>query len=520
MNLALVLVHLLSSVVRGQTSSVVISTTSGEIQGIEKDGVMSFKGVRFAQSPTGDLRWEPPVAFLSSKPQNATVLGPSCLQQFAFASSAFSQYLFNDPPPASEDEDCLFLNVWAPSVTTKEKKPVVFWIYGGGFNFGTASLPLYDGTSLATNQDVVVVSFNYRTNVYGFPSASDLPLTQNNLGILDQELALQWVQQNIAHFNGDPEKVTIMGQSAGSQSVGLAIVRHGVNTPFRAGIMLSGAPVSMLSTSSFASFDKFAVAVGCSQTAGTARLNCLRQVPTSTIQNFTNGPLSGTFGPVVDNITVFTDSLEQIRSNATARVPILIGALENDGSYVAVNLTNLTSFLEGVLPGASPQLAQIVRSLYPSLDDNIVIADVVRDFGGRCPDELWTAAMTGAGVSSVFRYTYGAVFADLQKFPGAGAWHSSELGPLFGTFNRSTATPAEMTWSSTFQTAIANFIRDPHTSPALNWPKYIPGPSAKTLAKLGYNGTVDWDDFVEPIQSDSLDGPCDALFNQFLDFTA
>ncbi|KAF7370311.1 Carboxylic ester hydrolase [Mycena sanguinolenta] len=136
------------------------------------------------------------------------------------------------------------------------------------------------------------------------------------------------------------------------------------------------------------------------------------------------------------------------------------------------------------------------------------------------PDELWSAAVTGSGVKSVFRYTYGAVFADLQKFPGAGAWHSSELGPLFGTFNRSTATPAEAAWSATFQTAVANFIKDPNTSPAVNWPKYLPGPSAETFAKLAYNGNVEPGNFVDPVASTSLDGPCDALWNRFVDFTA
>ncbi|KAI0030912.1 Carboxylesterase, partial [Vararia minispora EC-137] len=110
--------------------------------------------------------------------------------------------------------------------------------------FGSGSLPLYDGTSMAKNQDVIVVTFNYRTNVFGFPSSHDLPLTGNNLGYLDQELALKWVQDNIVMFGGDPTKVTIMGQSAGAQSVSDAIVRHTPSgAPFRAGIMLSGASV-------------------------------------------------------------------------------------------------------------------------------------------------------------------------------------------------------------------------------------------------------------------------------------
>ncbi|KAJ6570920.1 hypothetical protein DFH09DRAFT_1462932 [Mycena vulgaris] len=101
----------------------------------------------------------------------------------------------------------------------------------------------------------------------------------------------------------------------------------------------------------------------------------------------------------------------------------------------------------------------------------------------------------------------GAVFADLKKFPGAGAWHSSEVGPLFGTFERSTATPADITWSGTFQTAMANFVKDPTRSPAINWPKYIPGPSTKTLAKLAYNGNVDPENFGDPVGSTSLENP-------------
>ncbi|KAJ7031881.1 cholinesterase [Mycena alexandri] len=477
---------------------------------------MSFKGVRFGQAPTGQLRWEPPIAFVSGSAKNATVLAPACVQQFPFATSAFTQSLFNNPPPASENEDCLFLNVWAPSANFEEKKPVLFWLYGGGLIFGTASLPGYDGTSLAVNQNIVVVTINYRTNIFGFPSSRDLPIAQNNLGFFDQELALKWVQVNIAQFGGDPTKVTIMGQSAGAASVGLAVVRDRLDTPFRAGVMLSGAPTSSSPIPSFSSFDAFAEAVGCSQTPGPARINCLKTVPATIIRNFTNGPLSGSFGPVVDNVTVFTNPLERLRASATAKVPIVLGNMENDGSAFTVGLTNLTAFLEGEIPGI-PISPDLVRSLYPGENDSSIISDADRDLGFRCPDELWSDALTGAGVANVFRYTYGAVFADLQKFPGAGAWHSSEIGPLFGTFVRSTATPAEVTWSNTFQTAIANFVKNPDTSPAINWPKYVPG--GKTFAKLAYNGNVEPDNFVVPVETTSLDGPCDALWDGFLDFT-
>ncbi|KAJ7217307.1 Carboxylesterase [Mycena pura] len=508
----------------GKTSPVVVTTTSGKLHGIEENGVMSFKGVRFGQPATGSLRWEPPVPFVSTAAHNATTLAPSCIQQFALAaapsaSGAFLESIFSNPPPASENEDCLFLNVWAPSCDIQEKKPVVFWLHTGGLAFGTASLPEYDGTSLAANQDIVVVTINYRTNIFGFPGSSDLPIAHNNLGFLDQELALEWVQQNIAHFGGDPDKVTLMGQSAGASSVAGAIVRDRIKTPFRAGILLSGVVTSLPSIPAFGSFDGFAKNFGCNQAPGPARLNCLKKVPAAMIRNFTNGPLGGFYEPVVDNVAVFGNTLERIRAGTTAKVPIILGNVENDGSVFVVGMTNLTAYIEAEFPGTGVT-ADLVRSLYPGQNDTSIIASVERDVSFRCPDELWSSAVTGAGVSSVFRYTYGAVFADLQKFPGAGAWHSSEFGPLFGTFNRTTATHAEVTWSKTFQTTIANFVKHPTESPAHNWPKYVAGPPAKTFAKLAYNGNVEPDNFVDLVASNSLDGPCDALWNKFMDFTA
>ncbi|THU79860.1 alpha/beta-hydrolase [Dendrothele bispora CBS 962.96] len=504
-----------------------ISTTSGKLQGVDQDGVMSFKGIRFGQAPVDELRWAAPLPFSSSELVNATELGPSCFQQFA---RPFSEELFNNPQnPPVEDEDCLFLNVWAPSGSTQqgELKPVVVWIYGGSLAFGTGSLPLYDGTSIAKNQDIVIVTFNYRTNVFGFPGSEDLPIEGNNLGFLDQELVFAWVQQNIANFGGDPDQVTIMGQSAGGLSVASALIRHPKNPPFRAGILFSGSVQDIVpAPSDFASFDELAAGVGCNQTAGAERLSCLKALPGTTIRAFTNGPGAALsfrpvylllLSPALSSVTLFADNFNRIRSQQTARVPIFLGHTQDDGTVFTIGQTNLTEFLNsnGVPPAVSPAL---VRSLYPGLDDEQVIAASVRDLAAGCPASLWAAGYVQSGISSVFRYEYGAVFPDLQLFPNAGAWHSSELQELFGTFNTSTATPNEATLSATFQTIIANFIKNPNESPAPNWLQYVlPGSDTQTLAKLAYQGNVELDNVVMPVQSDSVDGPC-ALWNRFLDF--
>ncbi|KAJ7931334.1 Alpha/Beta hydrolase protein [Mycena leptocephala] len=213
-----------------------------------------------------------------------------------------------------------------------------------------------------------------------------------------------------------------------------------------------------------------ASAVGCTQSPGAARLACLKQVSGSTIRNFTNGPSSGTWGGLVD------------------KVPFMIGNTENDGSLFALNQNNLATYLAstfGTLVSANQ-----VRALYASgLSDNAVISEVVKDFLFLCPAELWGAAAVGTGITNVYRYAYGAVFADLQLFANAGAWHSSELFEIFGTYP-STATASEKTLSQTMEAIVANFARNPTTAPAPNWPKYVPGNTTTTLAKLAYNGNV------------------------------
>ncbi|KAJ7899306.1 Alpha/Beta hydrolase protein [Mycena olivaceomarginata] len=399
-----------------------------------------------------------------------------------------------------------------PQCQLSRNFPVLIWIYGGGLAFGAARDPEYDGASIASNKHIVVVSFNYRVNVFGFPGSADLPLYGNNLGFLDQELAFKWVQQNIARFGGDPQRVTIMGQSAGSLSVSTAISRHSPSSaPFRAAIMLSLAQVSTPPTPSFALFDSLASAVGCTQAPGATRLACLREVPASVIRTFTNGPSSGFFGP-----------------RATPKTM---------GTLSAFNMTDLAAFLATIF-GSFPTSDE-VRSLYPSgLNDNAIISEAFRDFGNLCPAGLWAGAAVGAGVTDVYRYTYGRAISglaslsipncpwcsqaqsslifNLSQMPVHGTLQSVVPG-IFGTFNHSTATSSEVELSHTMQTLIANFVKNPSVPPAPHWPKYVPGNTTTTLAGLAYEGNVALRNVVQVAESDSVDGPCDALWNQILD---
>ncbi|KAJ7915101.1 liver carboxylesterase-like protein 1 precursor [Mycena leptocephala] len=498
----------------GWAASVSVKTTSGVLHGTKTNGLSTFKGIApIRTSANGIPALGTTGAFTSTASHNTTNFGPACVQQFPFAVAAINEQLFNTPPPP-ESEDCLFLNVWAPKSSTPTA--VVIWIYGGALTFGTASTPTYDGASLAASQNIVVVSINYRTNVFGFPNSPDLPTAGNNLGFLDQELAFQWVQKNIAKFGGDPKKVTIMGQSAGGRSVASQYASYAPGTaPFRAAIMISGSAEARSPTPNFNSFNNMATALGCTQDPGAARLACLKAVPASTLHNYTNGPASGTWTSFVDNVTVFTDPIQRVRDGKTAGVPFLLGTAENDGSLFALGQTNLTAYLAATF--GTLVTADQVRAQYPNnQSDNAIIAELIRDFTFLCPHQLWSAAATAADQRNVYRYSYGAVFANMQVFPNAGAWHSSDLFEIFGTYNRTGATHAEATLSHTMQTIYGNFIRDPTSSPAPNWPRYVPGNTTRTLAKLAFNGNVELGNVVQAVRSSLNDAPCDALWDKFL----
>ncbi|KIJ33057.1 hypothetical protein M422DRAFT_70484 [Sphaerobolus stellatus SS14] len=489
----------------------IVKTTSGILRGVLDDEVMSFKGIPFAHPPLGPLRFEPPVPILTpSTSRDATALGPSCLQQFGtigIVNASFDILLFNTPP-TPENEDCLFLNVWTPADTGGAKKAVMVWLFGGGFAFGSGSFVVYDGTSFAKNQDIIVVTPNYRTNVFGFPGAEELFPEKVNLGFYDQDLALQWVQDNIAAFGGDPKKVTIMGESAGAQSVLQVIQRHPVDTPFRAGIIESGAIPTLYPPTNFSAFDTLAQAVNCSQSPGEERLACLKNVPPEVIHAWANGPEGVEFIPTTDNITWFRNPIERISQHKTAKVPLLLGTNQDDGTLFAVGQTSL----EGLIEGLSLMVTiEQVRALYPGLSDVQIIPLAIRDFLLICENRSISTALIGIGMTDIFRYIYGAVFQDLQILPNIGAYHFSEVKEIFGTFNRSTATAAEATLSHTMQTVWANFIKNPTSSPAPNWKKWVPNNNTKALAKLAFQGNVKLSNVVDASPAELYDVPCKLL---------
>ncbi|UYV79969.1 BCHE [Cordylochernes scorpioides] len=189
---------------------------------VEEVYVEQYLGIPYAEPPIGDLRFQ--------KPQRSKKF-PSELPAFNYSKICYQHHSIVEDyikdnngvyEEAEESEDCLYLNIWTPESSRKQKKAVMFWIHGGGFIYGSGNSPLYNGSMLSALGDVVVVTFNYRLGIMGFFTSGN-KIVPGNMGLYDQLMALQWVKQNIELFGGDPERITIFGQSAGGASVSIFV---------------------------------------------------------------------------------------------------------------------------------------------------------------------------------------------------------------------------------------------------------------------------------------------------------
>ena len=221
-----------------QNDKTLIETKSGKIKGSYQDGLYIFKGIPYAAPPVGEFRWLPPQPVKPWKGvRQAQTFGPIAPQNGAL--SLAPEYQVEEP----QSEDCLYLNVWSPGADGS-RRPVLVWIHGGAFNRGSGSSPMYPGTTLARRGNVVVVTLNYRLGALGFLHLKKLtggriPATGNE-GLLDQIAALQWVRDNIAHFGGDPDNVTVFGESAGGMSIGCLLAMPQARGLFHKAILQSG----------------------------------------------------------------------------------------------------------------------------------------------------------------------------------------------------------------------------------------------------------------------------------------
>jgi cholinesterase len=302
-----------------------IKTTSGIVEGHAsqwKPAVSEYLGVPFAEPPVNDLRFAAPKAYKSDKKIVAAKYGHSCPTNLGSPKNSTISYdkvantILGHLGQVEDtfSEDCLTLNVWAKPQSGEVAKAVMLWIYGGGFNSGSSTSPSYNGARLADENDVIVVSVNYRTNIYGFPRAPFLP--DLNLGLLDQRLGVEWVRDNIAAFGGDPKRITLFGQSAGGGSIDMYAYAW-TKDPIVSGFIPESGSASVttntggdLAAGWYATSQK----LGCGGSeAGPATLACMRKQKWQDITNaipkreVTPNLGTGGFGPTADGKVVFKD---------------------------------------------------------------------------------------------------------------------------------------------------------------------------------------------------------------------
>ena len=303
---------------KGEAVTLQVKTQYGVLEGLEEDGVKKFLGVPFAQAPVGELRWKAPQPVQAWEGvRGAKQFGDDPMQLDVFGDMAFRG--------SGRSEDCLYLNIWTTAATTADALPVLIYFNGGGLMAGSGSEPRYDGSSIA-KEGVIGVTANYREGVFGFFAHPDLTAASDykgsgNYGFLDQVAAIKWVKENIAAFGGDPDKITIVGESAGSFSVSLLMCSP-LSKNLIAGAMLSsGAEVLPYQPSSQADAD--AAGADLLKQAGIASLADAMALNADSLQKLL--PPRGMANVVLDGYFMSESADAVFEKNEQAQVPLLAG---------------------------------------------------------------------------------------------------------------------------------------------------------------------------------------------------
>ena len=424
------------------------TTRQGKLEGEERDGLAIFRGIPYAAPPVGARRWRAPGPPASWSGVRAVKEFGPCAPQNLIPLDLLEAFKITEP----QSEDCLFLNVWTPRADGA-RRPVLVWIHGGAFVLGSGAQSIYDGAPLAKRGDVVVVTVNYRLGPLGFLRLSELtggriPSTGNE-GILDQVAALAWVRENIAAFGGDPENVTIFGESAGGMSVGTLLGLPKARGLFHKAIPQSGA-CSTANSREHAAFvaERFASLLGVGRDADALLAATPAQLLAATAQlagppGATNGDVGGMpLQPVVDGEVQPRLALESVARGSAAGVPLLLGTtLEEWKLFMPADPTNFTLTDAQLYARCENRMGAAGRG----------VVDTYRKARSErgapvTPAELWSAietdrifrmpalrlAETQPGHESrVFQY----LFTWRSPMLGGmlGSCHALELGFVFGT---------------------------------------------------------------------------------------
>ncbi|TKB25256.1 carboxylesterase family protein [Desulfopila sp. IMCC35006] len=420
----------------------VVKTRSGLVQGINEDGATVFKGIPYAKPPRGELRWRAPQPLEHwSGTYNATEFGHDCMQAPLPGDDA--------PLRSSPSEDCLFLNIWKPEGEPTTPLPVLVWIYGGGFVNGGSSPAMFSGHEFA-KKNIVAVSFNYRIGRFGFFAHPALTRENKdgvlgNYGFMDQIAALKWVQENIRNFGGDPDQVTLMGESAGGFSVHVLLTSQLSQGLYKRAIIQSGGGrggngirlLSAANSQGMASAESTGVAFarkmgikGQDQRA----LDALRNLPAKDIVNglsmaTMNDPTYS--GPIMDGTLMVNLPEETYKRGKGLNMPVLVGTTDAD-----IGLPPTVETVQEALAPFGEDKYQEARSAYgvngsksPQAIAQAIASDILMVEPAR-----FVMQQASKQPAPVYGYRFGYV-ADSKKSDWSGAYHSTDVPYAFNTLS-------------------------------------------------------------------------------------
>ncbi|ETN47079.1 uncharacterized protein HMPREF1541_01269 [Cyphellophora europaea CBS 101466] len=449
-----------------------VSTSSGSIYGKidpAAPDVRQYLGIPFAKSPLDDLRFAPPQALDSSAATNrvhATELPQSCMQFLGSGASVYNREILEFGlqglnTTGSVTEDCLTLSVWAPKNAKKQELlPVLIYVYGGAFQTGGQDVPYQIPTQwVQRTQDHIVVSFNYRLNIFGYPNAAGINPTAQNVGLLDQRLAVEWVRDNIAEFGGDASRMVLWGQSAGSTAVVNFVYSYAEDPIISGFIADSGVPQDAPSAPPASNFTFVASNLGCGDLSPSAELACMRKLPAADLENFlanysnTQTQPALRFWPIPDNVTMPYNFTDRALKGKLPSIPGIIGSNAQDG-----------------VPFAP----------YNPSGPNATTAENARLSVFFCPVTYQIHLRQQAGLDT-FSYFYGGNFSNIAPKPWLGAYHSGELPLIFGTH------PDFRGPSTAFEYETSHAMQDAWVAFAAGGAKGLESTGWKTYTALGDN---------------------------------
>jgi para-nitrobenzyl esterase len=465
-----------------------IKTDKGSVEGtLTTDGqVRVFKGIPYAAPPVGNLRWQPP----QPAPKWHDTLAAKDFGHHCYQTNPFADMTFLDAGPS---EDCLNLNIWSPAKAKPGSLPVMVWIHGGGYTAGSASEPRHDGQFLA-RRNVVIVTLNYRLGIFGFFTHPDLAAESphhaaGNYGLLDQAAALAWVARNITAFGGDPNNITVFGESAGSFSVS-SLMASPISKPFIAkAIGESGAAFhsSGLPYPTLAKTEQDDAAFA--QTAlNASTIADLRKIPADDIIKAAEAkttPPPPRFGPVVDGYFLPQSVPEIYAASNQAHVPLLAG-WNADEVRSMITMAPVKPTVDTFTAQATKDFganAPQFLAAYPATTD----AEALQSAGDYVSDRFiaystwaWLEAQVKTGQAPVYRYHFDLAAPGDKFHPaGIGAFHSDDIEYVFGTLDsrqQATIRPEDRTLSDQIQQYWTNFARNgnPNAPSLPTWPTYGP----------------------------------------------